>query len=62
MSGAITDSSGAVVNGAEVIARNLDTGVERSVKSDSAGKFAINQLPPGTFRVEVRARGFKNLL
>jgi hypothetical protein len=62
MSGAVTDSSGAVVNGAEVIARNLDTGVERSVKSDSAGKYVINQLPPGTFRVEVKARGFKNLL
>ena len=55
-------SSGAVVNGADVVARNLDTGVERSVKSDSAGKYVLTQLPPGTFRVEVKARGFKNVL
>jgi len=62
MSGSITDSSGAVVNGADIVARNLDTGAERSVKSDSAGKYVLTQLPPGAFRVEVKARGFKNVL
>jgi len=61
LSGAITDSSGAAVGGAEINASNLDTGIQRSVKSDSAGKYVLSQLPPGAFRIEVKMRGFKNV-
>ncbi len=59
LTGAVTDPQGAVVIGAEVKANSLATTLERSAKTDSAGKYLLSQLPPGDYRVEVRMSGFK---
>ncbi len=59
--GTVTDPSGAVIAGAEVIARNVETGVETSRRTTEAGFFAITPLQPGEYTVTVRAAGFQTL-
>jgi Carboxypeptidase regulatory-like domain len=61
ISGTITDSTGAVVPGATVIATNAATSVATERISTSAGLFTIAPLPPGTYSVSVEAKGFRTL-
>ncbi|MGB6746111.1 MAG: carboxypeptidase-like regulatory domain-containing protein, partial [Terracidiphilus sp.] len=58
ITGAVTDPSGAVIAGANAIARNLDTGVDTSATSNSDGLFRIEFLPIGRYQVTVEASGF----
>jgi carboxypeptidase family protein/TonB-dependent receptor-like protein len=57
--GAVTDDQGAAVAGAKVVVKNQATGEERSVQTDAAGEYQVAALPPGLYRVEVRADGFQ---
>jgi Carboxypeptidase regulatory-like domain len=61
ISGSVTDSTGAVVPGARVIATNTATNVATERISSSAGLFTIAPLPPGTYSVSVEASGFRTL-
>jgi Carboxypeptidase regulatory-like domain/TonB dependent receptor len=56
--GTITDPSGAAVAGASVEAKNLDTNFTRSQDSDSGGRFAFLQMPPGRYTVTASKSGF----
>ena len=58
VTGTITDSSGAVVPGAQVVARNMDTGVDSRATSDSGGLYRIGFLPIGRYQVTINAQGF----
>ena len=58
ITGAVTDPSGAVIPGAHVAARNLDTGVETSATTNAAGIYRIQFLPIGHYHVTVQASGF----
>jgi hypothetical protein len=60
--GTVTDTSGAVVPGAAVIATDVATGVARRAATNNEGIYTIPYLPPGTFRVEVEAQGFKRIV
>ena len=57
--GLITDSSGAVVAGANVMVTNLLIGVSRTLLTNSAGKYVAPDLDPGSYRVTVEAAGFE---
>jgi hypothetical protein len=57
--GIVTDPSGAAVPGAPVTARQGETGLSRSTVTDSYGGFRLVELPIGTYRIEVGARGFQ---
>jgi hypothetical protein len=57
--GAVTDPQGAVVSKAKVSARNLATGLTRSVDAGEDGRYSIVQLPPGNYEVKVTGEGFK---
>ncbi len=59
ISGIVTDESGAVIAGAEITARGLETGIERSVHTDEKGFYSFLALPVGTYTVSVRKNGFK---
>jgi hypothetical protein len=59
ISGSVVDPQGAVVSGAQVKAKSVDTGVVFTTTTDSAGLFRLNLLPTGTYNVEVTAQGFK---
>lgn len=61
VSGAVRDKSGAIIPGAQVTARNTETGSARSATSDSAGRFLIPQLEPGNYTVSASASGFASM-
>ena len=58
MTGVLTDSSGAVVPGAEVELTNQGTGQERTTTSGNDGIYLVLQLPPGMYDISVRKQGF----
>jgi len=59
ISGTVTDPSGAVVSGAQVKAKNVETGIVFTTTSDGSGLFRLNLLQVGTYTVEITAQGFK---
>jgi hypothetical protein len=56
--GTVTDSSGAVIPSATVAATSSDARLVRSVQTDSHGQFRIDNIVPGSYRLEVQASGF----
>src|SRR4029453_6853779 len=62
LKGTITDQLGAVVSGANVTATSLEKGIARSVTTGDEGTFQIALLPPGVYKVEIDARGFKKMV
>src|SRR5271168_5113512 len=56
--GTVMDGSHAVVVGATVTAKDVNTGAARTGQSDSSGRFLFAQLNPGTYQIEVKAPGF----
>ena len=57
--GTVTDPQGAVVTGANVKAKNVNTGIERTTVTDDAGNYSIPELPIGRYEVAVESRGFQ---
>jgi hypothetical protein len=58
ITGAITDSSGAVIPDAQVVLRNQATGVQRTATTDSGGHYSVPDLQPGVYDVSVSKGGF----
>src|SRR2546427_13099438 len=59
ISGVVQDSSGAVVAGATVTIRNVDTGTARTVTSDEGGRYIVPVLPVGNYAVQGQQSGFQ---
>ena len=59
ITGLVTDSTGAVVPGAAVEARNLDTGGESKTTTSATGNYSLPGLRVGHYRVDVSQPGFK---
>src|SRR5271163_1918480 len=59
ITGEVTDPSGAVVPGAQVVAHNLDTGVDSPATTNAVGLYRIEFLPIGHYQVTVRMTGFE---
>src|SRR5512133_1583265 len=57
--GTVTDSSGAVVGGANVVSKEISTGVSRTTTTNTSGNYVFSNLPPGNYEVSVEAQGFK---
>jgi len=57
--GTVIDATGAAVVGADVEATNVATNVVTRTKTNGTGEYRIDNLLPGTYRVAVRAQGFK---
>ena len=60
INGRVTDSSGAVVPGAEIRVTNLATQANREVQSNANGEFVLNELSIGRYSLLVRAHGFRD--
>ena len=58
LNGTITDTTGATLPHATVTILAADTGLTRATFSSSAGEFAFQDLPVGTYSVTVAASGF----
>jgi hypothetical protein len=60
--GTVVDQTGAIVSGAEVTVKNLDTQNETPQKTDSDGRFVFLSLSPGRYTVSVSKAGFAKLV
>jgi hypothetical protein len=60
--GTVKDPSGAVVPGAGVEVKNLDTNYTRKLTTDADGRFVALLLPPGRYTVTVTKEGFAKLV
>ena len=58
IAGTVTDPSGAVVPGAQVVAHNLSTGVDTPTTANATGFYRIEFLPIGRYQVTISANGF----
>ena len=57
--GTITDPSGAAVAGATVTITNLQTNLTRSQGTRTSGTYSFELIPPGEYKVEIAAKGFR---
>lgn len=57
--GTVKDSTGALVPGAAVTVRNLDTALTRTENSGAAGSFRFVALPVGSYEVRAEHPGFR---
>jgi Carboxypeptidase regulatory-like domain len=60
LTGTVADPTGAIIPNATVNVVNADTGLKREDKSDSQGRYTMESLPPGTYRLTASAPGFSD--
>src|SRR5688572_8605484 len=59
ISGSVTDPNGAVVPGATVTVKNVETSIANSITTNDSGAFTVPFLLPGKYTVTVANTGFK---
>ena len=59
ISGTVTDTSGAVVPGADIVVKSNTTGTTYNAVSGSDGSFTVPAVPPGSYTITVTLMGFK---
>jgi hypothetical protein len=58
ITGTVKDSSGGIIPGATITARNVETGLTRVGVTDGAGEYRLPSLPPGRYEVSTELSGF----
>jgi hypothetical protein len=58
ITGRVTDPNGAVVPGAAVSVKSVETGAARDATSDAEGVYTVTNLQPGLYEVSVQAQSF----
>src|SRR5215469_12829201 len=58
--GVVSDSSGKVIPGVPVTLTQTETQTPHPGVTDAQGRFAIGNLPPGSYVLEVKSQGFKD--
>ncbi len=59
LSGSVVDSSGSVIPNANVVLENNATHERRSTVSNDTGTFTLPAILPGTYTINITAKGFK---
>ena len=59
ITGTVTDSTGAVVPGAQITITNTATGQSRSLQTNNVGRYYAPALNPGGYQVEASSAGFQ---
>jgi hypothetical protein len=59
VSGTVTDPSGSVVSEATVTLTSSERGVSRTFTTGALGTYSFSQLPPSTYQLVIRAKGFE---
>lgn len=60
--GSVTDAQNAMVPGADVLLRNVDTGITWKAQTNPTGDYVFPNLSAGNYQVEVTRQGFKKTL
>ena len=60
LQGVVADESGALVSGASVTVTNTGTNEMKKLATDSAGRYVLPFLTPGTYVVSIEAKGFNS--
>ncbi len=58
LKGTVSDSKGAVIPGADVVIRNVETGQERTTKTSGDGTYSATFLPLGVYTITATVTGF----
>lgn len=61
ISGRVADSSGAVIQKADVSLKNLDTGVVLQSQSNNDGMYSFPSVQPGNYVMRVQKQGFRSV-
>ena len=61
ISGTVTDSTGAAVAGARVIATDMDKNITEAAVTNSSGNYLIQHLIPDSYKVRISANGFSSV-
>src|SRR6187455_339662 len=61
LTGTIKDTSGGVLPGVSITARNIATNDTRTATSENAGLYRLTNLPRGTYEVRAELQGFKTI-
>lgn len=59
ISGTVTDSTGAVIPGAQVVIRETATGTTSKTVSNNSGQYVVPFLLPGNYSITAEKKGFK---
>lgn len=59
--GTVTDPQGAFIPGVQVLVKNVETGVEQHLTTNSAGFYLATELVPGKYLVQMKYTGFSTL-
>src|SRR5713226_3500766 len=62
ITGTVKDSSGAVLQGAAITVKHLETGLTRTVEADTSGSYSISSLPVGAYEMTAEKMGFRREL
>jgi carboxypeptidase family protein len=59
ITGTVTDTSGAVIVGADVVVNEQDTGAVYKTKTNGSGAYSFSSLLPGLYTIRVSFKGFR---
>ncbi len=62
VTGNVTDPTGAVIPGATITMHNIDTGAERTTTADAQGRYNVQQVTPGFYKMTAKASGFSDVI
>jgi hypothetical protein len=62
ITGIVTDPQGGAIASAKMTIVNRDTNATSEATTTAAGEFNVPNLPPGTYRIEISAPGFKRFV
>ena len=62
ISGTVTDSTGAVIPGAMITVRNIETGNSRNVSADARGHYSAQELTLGMYEIIAESSGFQSFV
>src|SRR5690349_493955 len=60
--GTVTDPSGAVISGAQIVVRNVATSESRRATTDAAGNYSVVNIEAGPYQVSIEGAGFRKML
>lgn len=61
LTGSVTDPTGAVIPGVDVLVTNVDTGVQTTTKTNETGLYSVPNLPIGRYSVLFEKQGFRTV-